>query len=84
MSNSFFRIRKNKMKYCNKCGTSETAETNIFGKDGTYSVCKQIDVKSEINWKNRSKNLDEIILNYKNKFEYECIVPFSSRKNLYN
>ena len=45
------------MKYCNKCVTPETAETNIFGKDGTCSVCKQIDVKSEINWKNRSKIL---------------------------
>ena len=22
------------MKYCNKCVTPETAETNIFGKDG--------------------------------------------------
>ena len=69
------------MKYCNKCVTPETAETNIFGKDGTCSVCKQIDTKSEINWKNRSKDLDEIIQNYKDKFEYDCIVPFSGGKD---
>ncbi len=69
------------MKYCNKCVTPETAETNIFGKDGTCSVCKQIDNKSKIDWKSRAKDLDEIILNYKNKFEYDCIVPFSGGKD---
>lgn len=69
------------MKFCNKCVTPETAETNIFGKDGVCSVCKQIDTKSKINWDKRSIDLDEIIQNYKGKFEYDCIVPFSGGKD---
>ena len=69
------------MKFCNKCVTPETAETNIFGKDGVCSVCNQIDTKSKINWEERYKDLDNIIRNYKDKFEYDCIVPFSGGKD---
>jgi len=69
------------MKFCNKCVTPETAETNTFNNAGTCSVCKQIEVKSKINWKDRAKDLDTLIDKYKGKSDYDCIVPFSGGKD---
>jgi len=69
------------MKYCSKCVTPETAETHQFGKDNVCSVCTQIEKKNIINWNDRGKNLDELISKYKNKYDYDCIVPFSGGKD---
>lgn len=69
------------MKYCNKCVIPETAETNTFNSLGTCSVCTQIKKKSEIDWDGKAKELDFLINNYKNKNNYDCIVPFSGGKD---
>ena len=69
------------MKYCNKCVIPETAETNTFNSLGTCSVCNQIKKKSEINWHNKQEELDLLIKNYKDKNDYDCIVPFSGGKD---
>ena len=69
------------MKFCNKCVIPETAETNTFNSSGTCSVCTQIERKSEINWHDKEKELDKLIENYKNKNNYDCIIPFSGGKD---
>ena len=68
------------MQFCKKCVIPETAETNRF-ESGSCSVCKQIDQKNEINWDSRKKDLDKLILKYKNKNDYDCIIPFSGGKD---
>ncbi len=69
------------MKYCTKCVIPQTAETNTYDNRGICSVCTQINDKSKIDWKQREKDLDDLILNFKNKYEYDCIVPFSGGKD---
>ena len=36
--------------------------------------------KIEINWHDKEKELDKLIENYKNKNNYDCIIPFSGVK----
>ena len=70
------------MKYCSKCVIPETAETHSFSSDGSCSVCNQIDIKkSKIDWKDREKKLEVLLKNYRGKFSYDCIVPFSGGKD---
>ena len=69
------------MKFCNKCVIPETAETNTFNDSGSCSVCTQIEVKSRINWEDRTEDLDILIDKYKGKSDYDCIVPFSGGKD---
>ena len=70
------------MKYCSKCVIPETAETHSFSSDGSCSVCNQIDIKkSKIDWKDREKKLEVLLENYRGKFSYDCIVPFSGGKD---
>ena len=69
------------MKYCSKCVIPETAETHEFSQDNVCSVCTQIEKKNIIDWNKRGEDLDELISKYKNKYDYDCIVPFSGGKD---
>ena len=69
------------MKYCINCVTPETAETNTFDENGLCSVCKQIQTKMNINWKDRYNSLINIVEEHKGKYEYDCIIPFSGGKD---
>ena len=69
------------MKYCNNCLTPETAETNQYDENGVCSVCNQIKQKNKIDWKKRQIELDQVIHDHKNKYDYDCIVPFSGGKD---
>ena len=69
------------MKICSNCVIPETSETLIFDKNNKCSVCTQINEKKEINWAKRNKDLDDLIYDYKDKYEYDCIIPFSGGKD---
>jgi N-acetyl sugar amidotransferase len=70
------------MKFCTKCVTPETAESLKFDDLGGCSVCSQIKFKKEVvNWSERGNELDSIIAKYKNKSDYDCILPFSGGKD---
>ena len=69
------------MKICSNCVMPETSETLIFDKDKKCSVCTQIKQKEAINWKQREESLDLLIDQYRGKYEYDCIVPFSGGKD---
>jgi N-acetyl sugar amidotransferase len=70
------------MKYCTKCILPETHDTVMFDEDGVCSVCRQIEYRDEkIDWNEREKELQELIENYKDRGEYDCIVPFSGGKD---
>ena len=70
------------MKYCSKCVTPETAETHDFNSKNICSVCNQIEDKNKIDWNERQNDLDQLISIYKDKYDYDCIVPFSGGKGL--
>ncbi|MDD3269529.1 MAG: N-acetyl sugar amidotransferase [Syntrophomonadaceae bacterium] len=70
------------MKYCKRCILPETHDTIMFNDEGVCSVCQQIDYRdSRIDWEERRVMLDNLIDEYRNKGEYDCIVPFSGGKD---
>ena len=70
------------MKYCTKCVLPETHETVKFDTEGVCNVCRQAEQKhGNIDWDTRGRMLDKIVETYKNKGEYDCIVPFSGGKD---
>ena len=70
------------MKFCTNCVIPETAESHSFDNDNVCSVCTQISKKNEnIDWKSRSESLDRLLNDFRGKYNYDCIVPFSGGKD---
>jgi N-acetyl sugar amidotransferase len=67
---------------CTRCGLPETYETIEFDASGVCNVCRQQDHKRErIDWTAREKQFDAFVEEYRGKYEYDCIVPFSGGKD---
>lgn len=70
------------MQYCTRCVLPQTHESISFDENGVCNVCRQVELKhEEIDWQERREILDEIIMRYKGKGQYDCIVPFSGGKD---
>lgn len=70
------------MKICSSCVMPHTAESLAFDEAGECSVCKQIEFKqTNIDWDERRAQLDELLKDYRGKYDYDCIVPFSGGKD---
>tara|TARA_B100001173_G_scaffold311770_1_gene330131 strand:+ start:516 stop:1697 length:1182 start_codon:yes stop_codon:yes gene_type:complete len=73
---------KNKLKSCNSCQLPETYETIEFDKKGICNICTDRKFRdNKIDWKKRKKLLDNIIEKNRNKYAYDCIIPFSGGKD---
>jgi len=60
----------------------ETHETITFDEKGVCSICRQHEYKKDnIDWTQRKKELDELIEQYRGKYAYDCIIPFSGGKD---
>ena len=71
-----------KMRYCTRCILPDTHETVQFDGEGVCNICRQAEVKHHrINWEERKRKLLQITDQYKNKGNYDCIVPFSGGKD---
>ena len=72
-----------KMRSCKKCLLPETYETLEIAEDGnSCNMCSTYEFKkTEIDWESRKKMLDDIILKYRDKYDYDCIIPFSGGKD---
>lgn len=70
------------MNYCTRCVLPDTHETIEFDDEGVCNICRQAEVKhNKINWEERRNILDSIVSKYKDRGEYDCIVPFSGGKD---
>lgn len=70
------------MKICSKCVIPETVDTVTYDENGVCSVCRQIDYRDEkIDWPERRRQLDELVVQYRDKGLYDCIIPFSGGKD---
>ena len=70
------------MKHCSRCGLPETYETIEFDKTGVCNICRQQEFKQgKIDWTARKLIFDELIEEYRGKYDYDCIVPFSGGKD---
>jgi N-acetyl sugar amidotransferase len=67
---------------CTKCVTPETHETITFDNKGVCSICVGQEYKqTQINWVEKKKELDKLIEQYRGKYDYDCIVPYSGGKD---
>lgn len=70
------------MKRCKKCGLPETYETIEFDASGVCNICNQKSYRDEaIDWEQRKPMLDQLVEEYRGKYDYDCIVPFSGGKD---
>ena len=60
----------------------ETHETIIFDEEGVCNICRQNEYKKgKIDWAKKKNELGELIEQYRGKYDYDCIVPFSGGKD---
>jgi N-acetyl sugar amidotransferase len=70
------------LRRCTRCVLPETHETIVFDDEGVCNVCRQQEYKqTQINWKTKKQELDNLIETYRGKYEYDCIIPFSGGKD---
>ena len=70
------------MKRCIKCNLPETHETIIFDSFGECNICNQHEVKwGGIDWEKRKQNLSMLVEEYRGRYDYDCIIPFSGGKD---
>ncbi len=70
------------LKHCKACNLPETYETIEFDADGVCNICRQKEFKDvTIDWSGRKQQLDVLVEEYRGKYDYDCIVPFSGGKD---
>jgi len=70
------------MRHCVRCGLPETYETIEFNVDGVCNICIQQEYKqNKIDWAARKEMFETLIEEYRGKYDYDCIVPFSGGKD---
>ena len=72
-----------KIKFCEKCIMPSTKNDLEFNSEGICSGCTAYNKRDSINWKEREKNLLEILKYHKKnaKNKNDCIVPVSGGKD---
>jgi N-acetyl sugar amidotransferase len=54
----------------------------MFDEHGVCSVCRQIEYRDEkIDWTARRQDLENLLNQYRDKGQYDCIIPFSGGKD---
>jgi len=74
------------MKYCKRCHYNELHPLNlIIDEEGVCSGCRVHEEKDELNWEEKSSQLNEILNQYRNISEnnYDCIIPVSGARDSY-
>lgn len=69
------------MRKCARCNLPETFETIEFGEDGVCNICCAHEQKISEDWDRKKLDLDALIEQYRGKYDYDCIVPFSGGKD---
>lgn len=70
------------MKRCANCLLPETYETIEFDESCVCNICRQKEFKDQhIVWEARKHQLIELIEEYRGKYDYDCIIPFSGGKD---
>ncbi len=70
------------MRICTSCMIPETHETIVYDGKGTCNICRQHTFKEEnIDWTKREQEFLTLIEQYRGKYDYDCLVPFSGGKD---
>lgn len=70
------------MKICKKCIMADTRPRLKFNKEGVCAACEWSEIKkTQINWKERYKELEDLCEIIRGRQQYDCIVPVSGGKD---
>lgn len=70
-----------KLRRCMRCLLPETEDTIVFDDEGVCSICRNQEIKQQIDWARKKQELDDLIEQYRGKGPYDCIIPFSGGKD---
>jgi len=75
-------VKSTSLKRCSRCGLPETYETIEFDQYGVCNICRQQEFKRDkIDWQERKRLFEALIEEFRGKYDYDCIVPFSGGKD---
>ena len=70
------------LRTCTQCLLPETQETLVFDGAGVCNVCRQIEYKqTQVDWAAKEREFVALIEQYRDRHDYDCIVPFSGGKD---
>lgn len=71
------------IRYCSRCCYPETMDEIAFDEFGVCTACRSSEEKMQINWGERTKILEEILLKAKSSAgdNYDCVLPISGGKD---
>jgi len=74
------------MERCSRCILPETYATIEFDSEGVCNLCRQHEIKDDIDWGESEKKLKNLLEKYKKIAKergsrYDCIVPYSGGKD---
>ena len=69
------------LKRCTHCVMPETRDVIQFNEDGVCNSCCNIELKNQIDWDAKKKEFEVLLDQYRGKYDYDCIVPFSGGKD---
>lgn len=74
-------MSKFQLRRCTRCIMPETQQGIVFDKKGVCGACRQNETKKEIDWNGKEKELVKLIEQYRGKYSYDCIIPYSGGKD---
>ena len=67
---------------CTKCVMPETRDVIEFDEEGVCNSCRNIAIKhAVVDWDAQKQEFLHILDQYRGKYDYDCIVPFSGGKD---
>ena len=75
---------KHKISYCKKCVMPSSSAIPVeFDENGICSGCATAIQKIEVDWNRRKKQFQNLLDQYQNNSNYDCIIPVSGGKDSY-
>ena len=71
------------MKYCKNCVMPDTKPGVYLDERGLCNACRSQEIKSQIDWKERFKDLEKIVSEIKTAVDFALESPFPDESELY-